>query len=232
MVILRRQEAAWGGQLMNSNTVLANVRRELDSRFFRTEIGKDAQAVTVSFGDGEYPVDVVPAVFAKWLRVSGASAPSYYIPDGAGEWFLTSPGAHDKFIAQADARSGGKLKNVAKMLKYWRWCRTPEIPLNSFHVEILLASEDICSGVKTYSACLADALRELAKRDARALIDPLGISGYIKAANTETKREKVVAAVNDSAYHAASALLAERSGDAAEAVRQWDIVFNGFFPKS
>jgi predicted nucleotidyltransferase len=231
MVILKKQEVSWGDHLMNSNSVLANIRTELDSRFLSTELGKDCQAVTIRFGDGQYPVDVVPAVFGEWLRIPSASVPAYYIPDGSGSWTRTSPAAHDKYIEQADARSGGKLKNVAKMIKYWRWCRSPEIPLNSFHLEMLLASEDLCSGVKSYSTCLADTLAELTRREARALIDPLGISGHIKAANTEAKRVRVARAVQDSSFHAGRALLAERAGDRTEALRQWDFVFNGSFPK-
>jgi len=51
-------------------------------------------------------------------------------------------------------------------------------------------------------------------------------SGYIKATNTEAKRERAIAAVDDSAF------MLTVPGDTAEAVRQWNIVFNGNFPSS
>lgn len=232
LVVLRRQEVTWGDRLMSSDSVLRNLRAELDGRFQQTELGKDGQAISVYFESGQYPVDVVPAAFSKMVQIGGRTIPVYIIPNGQGEWLVTSPAAHNSYIGSGDVRSGGKLKNVAKLIKYWRWCRTPEIPLNSFHVEMLLASENICAGVKTYPTCLAEALDKLAARKCRALVDPLGISGYIKAANTESKQERVVAAVADSAFHAGRAVAAERAGDVDEALRQWDIVFNGLFPRS
>jgi hypothetical protein len=228
MLVLRVHEARWGGQLTSSFTVLNNVRAQLRARYRNTEIGRDGQAVVVDFEDGERPVEVVPAVFARFQE----GVPLYAIPDGQGGWITTSPALHRRYISQADARSGGKLKNVARMIKYWRWCRTPDIPLSSFHIELLMAHEGICAGVKMYGQCLYDLFQLLSKRECRALQDPLGISGLVQAANTEAKRERAVAAVSDSAFHSARALLAELQGDTEEAIRQWDIVFNRFFPKS
>lgn len=103
--------------------------------------------------------------------------------------------------------------------------------MNSFHVELLLAQANVCSGIKTYGQCLFDAFQLLADRECRALQDPIGISGLVRAANTEAKREKVQAAVADSAFHAVKALLAEAQGDTREAVDQWDLVFDGNFPR-
>jgi SMODS domain-containing protein len=227
MLVLRVHEARWGGKLMSSFSVLNNVRAQLQSRYRRTDIGRDGQAIVVDFEDGQRPVDVVPAVFAG---VRGA-IPLYIIPDGRGGWITTSPALHRQYISHADERSGGKLKNVARMIKYWRWCRTPEIPLSSFHVELLMAHDGLCAGVKTYGQCLYNLFQLLSKRECRALQDPLRISGWVQAANTEAKRERAVAGVNDSAFHSAKALVAELEGDTPEAIPQWDIVFNGFFPK-
>lgn len=54
-----------------------------------------------------------------------------------------SPDAHAAYIAQADTRAARKLCGTARILKYWRACRAP---LSLFHIEMLLAQEDIYDG--------------------------------------------------------------------------------------
>ena len=228
MLVLRKLETTWGGTLILSETVLSNLRQDLHDRYWSSELGKDGQAIVIEFGEGGQPVDIVPSVFAGLRR----GVAIYLMPDGERGWIQTSPYNHNRYIDSADHRSGGKLKSIAKMFKYWRWSRSPQVPLNSFHVELLLAVEDVCAGVKTYGHCLAQLFRVLSNRQCRALQDPLAISGWIKASNTELQRERSQASVTDSSLHAARALDAEYVGDTIEALRQWDIVFNGFFPKT
>jgi signal transduction histidine kinase len=49
-----------------------------------------------------------------------------------------------KYIREADVRSGGKLRHVAQLMKHWRECRSPRVPLSSFHIEMLLVSARNC----------------------------------------------------------------------------------------
>jgi len=222
----------WGDRLKSSNTVLTEVREELQDRYFQTEVGKDGQAVVCYFSDGKYRVDVVPGIYKGPLRDHN-NYPLYWIPDGEGGWMSTSPQSHNKFINDEDARSRGKLKFVAKLIKFWRVCgRSSRIPLNSFHVELLLAQEAVCVGPKSYALCLSEAFSLLRDRECRALQDPLGISGYIKAANTESQREQALNAVNSAAERARRAVEAEDYGNGNEAFRLWNLVFNDQFPRS
>jgi len=227
MLILKRDEVRRGGQLKTSTTVLNNVRAQLSDRYFQTNVRRDKQAIVVQFGSNQYPVDIVPAVY---YRHGGSSSyPIYIIPDGAGGWLETSPPAHNKFIKDADEASIGKLKRTSKLIKYWRYCREPHIPLNSFYLDLLLASENICAGAKSYALCFNNALAALANRRCQALDDPVGISGLIDAANSEAMRERVQNAVLASAQRAYNAIIAEQKGDLREAVRLWEIVFNHKF---
>lgn len=226
LLVLRTSEVSQSGYLIRSDTVLNNVRGRLQDRYTRTEIGRDAQAVVVDFSDGKHPVDVVPAVY---VGPGVNNYPTYKIPDGNGGWMDTSPEIHNQYIAQADQRSGYKLQRVARLMKWWRASRGQ--PLNSFHLELLLADSGICTVPKSYAECVADSLALLAQRDARALQDPLGISGLVKAANTEPQRQQLVASLRQSAAHAREAVRNDGYGTLPEAYRQWDIVFNGNFPK-
>lgn len=229
MLVLERDEVRRGSQFKSSTTVLNSVRAQLSDRYFQTDVRRDRQAVVVRFGNDQYPVDIVPAAYQR--HGGNNIYPIFIIPDGAGGWLETSPLAHNKFIKDADEASGWKLKRTAKLIKFWRYCREPHIPLNSFHVELLLAHESICAGAKSYGLCFNNALAALANRECQPLEDPVGISGLIEAANTEVMRAKVQAAVLSSAQRAYNAVMAERAGNAVEALRLWEIVFNHRFTK-
>lgn len=227
--VLQRDDARWGGSYMSSNTFLNNVRDALDGRFTYTEVTRDGVAVRVHFSDGA--VDVVPAVFHSFASVAGTNVPVYDMADGVGGWMQTSPRAHNLFIAEAEKRSGGKLSRVAQLVKFWRHTRATKIPLLSFHTEMLLASSDVCAGVKTYQQCLADAFQLIASRGARALQDPLGVSGWIPAAYTATQVGDVASAAAYAADKAVRALEAEASyGKTSDAYYYWNLVFNNHFP--
>lgn len=228
LLVLSRSEVTRGGSLISSETVLKNVRVQLEDRYTATKIGKDGQAIVVDFRDGDHPVDVVPA-FYEGPAASLNNYPVFRIPDGEGGWMQTSPDAHNRYIIEADQRSRGKLKGVVRLIKFWRTTRN--VPLNSFHVELLLAENSVCDGVKSYAECVADAMALLAERGCRGLQDPLGISGIVKAANTEAKRQQAVASLRQCAEHAKQAVGSDCYGYYTTAYQQWDFVFNGQFPK-
>lgn len=224
--VFSRDSVYWGGNLMASSTVLDNLKAELEGRFWNTTVYRDGQAIVVEFSD--CTVDVVPCVFAEFITEH--KWPSYLIPDGEGGWMKTSPGLHNAYIKQENDATGGKLKGTAQLLKFWRECRSPRIPVSSFHIEMVLASLGICKGVKSYSSCVTELLQNLASRECRAMQDPLRVSGYIPAVKTENQRESALSSVVYSRDHAKSALSAEYNGIIAEALRQWDIVYNTYFP--
>ena len=224
--VFRKRNFTRAGSLINSNTALANVRQALLQRYPNTFIGKDVMAVVVSFADGRN-VDVVPALFDSMFKEKW---PVYLMPDGSGGWMQTCPSLYDAYVAQANGQSGGKLIYVTQLMKFWRECRNPRIPISSFHIEMVLASEEVCKGVKSYSVCMLELLRSLARRECRAIRDPYGIAGNIPAVKTANQRERAFSAVLNSRNHAESAIAAESRRDIQEARRQWDLVFNGDFP--
>lgn len=226
IAVFRKSEFTWGGSLINSDTALDNVRKALLDRYPYSDIRRDGIAIAISFSDGRQ-VDVVPAVFDGMFKEKW---PLYLIPDGAGGWMSTCPTLYDAYISGANTDGGGKLIAVAQLMKFWRECRNPRIPLSSFHIEMVLASEDVCKGIKSYADCSLAILRSLARRECRAMQDPYGIAGNIPAVKSASQRERALASVTNSRDHAQSAVSADTRGDIEEARRQWDIVFNTKFP--
>lgn len=222
MAVVRRNEAKWGGDFVASSTLLQRVRNDLQDRYVHTNVRGDQQAVVLGFAAGQQSLDVVPAIFARFDK----QRPVYAIPDGNGEWLETSPEAHSRFFALADQRSGGKLRKLIQLLKWWKFSRAQPIPIRPFHLDLLLADSDICVGVKPYTYCLYEAFKLLVSRECRGFRDPLGIAGTVDAAQTEAQWEVINDAADFALEHSRAALIAERSKDFEEANRQWSIVFN------
>jgi hypothetical protein len=225
LVVLRRNQAKWGGDLMSSSTVLGKVIFELQARFPQTDVGRDGQAVVVWFGASQQSLDVVPALFSRMEKFR----PVYLIPNGEGGWMETSPAAHDRYFNLADGRSNGKLRKLSQLLKWWKFSRAQPIPIRSFHVDMLMAASDVCVGVKPYTHCLYQAFKLLSDRDCRGFHDPCKIAGTIYGAQTDAQWRGICTAVAYALDHATAALAAEAVKDSKEANRQWDIVFNGQF---
>jgi predicted nucleotidyltransferase len=223
MVVLRRNEAKWGGDIVHSSTVLNRIRDDLNDRFTYTDVRRDQQAVVVSFSQGNHSLDVVPAIFARIDKLHAI----YWIPDGANGWMETSPTAHNGYFAKANKRSGGKLAKTVQLLKWWKFSRVQPIPIESFHLDSLLAASDICIGVKSYAQCLYEAFKLLTERECRGIRDPLGIAGIVDAARTDAQWNDLNVAVQSALIHSRAAMVAEAAVDFEESNRQWSIVFNG-----
>lgn len=218
-----------GGARVSSTTTLNRAKAALEARVQQTDIWIDGPAVVVGFGQGADAVDVVPGV---WVGTTPTSPqyPVYDIPDGEGGWRRTSPQRHAKFLRDEDERAGGKLSRTIKLLKAWKYARSPQVPVLGFHLELLIASEGVCVGPKSYQNCLNDSFRLLRDRAGAALNDPLGISGRIVAAYTEAQRQALTEAARYAADKSDRAIEAEVAGRIGEAFDYWNMVFNGKFP--
>lgn len=223
--VIKKEELMWGGNVVSSSTVLENVRRHL-SAYGKSEIRRDRMALVVDYTSGAQ-IDLVPGYY---VGPGVSNYPVFEIPNGLGGWLKASPEAHNAYIKQADEKARGKLKKTVQMVKYWRQCRVNQVRLNSFHLEIVLASSGVCEGLKSYSQCLAGALDTLAKREAKALRDPIGVAGLIAASGSQVQASAAANSLAGSSEHALKAVSAERQGSTLEAVRQWSLVFNGVFP--
>lgn len=226
LLVLRRDEIKWGDGVISSGTLLKNIRDELRGRYPTTDIRRDAQAVAVRFGRGEHGVDVVPAVFGG---PSPTKHPVYIIPDGAGGWITTSPDGQLKALKAADEKSGGKLKAIIRLMKWWMFSRAQWIPLDSTHLEAVVVKTGV-PRAGSYSTILSNVFVTLHRRAGSAIRDPIGISGLLPIASTDAQKQDVLSALRYAADHSRRAVAAEAEGNHQEAIRQWKIVYNQSFP--
>ena len=232
MVVLSSNERKWGKSITSSTTILNKIRDALKYRFNATNIRNSESAVVLSFAGGRRSVDVVPAFFQRPYRGSATgytNYPIFTISDGAGGWLETSPQIHGAALSHEDERSGHKLKRAAMLAKYWAALRT-NVKLHSFHTEVLIASTQISIGPRPYAAILHDLFKQIADRGGQGIRDPLGISGVIPSSSGLASSERLAEAATAALGHSARALRAEADGDTLEAIRQWKLVFAGYFP--
>lgn len=228
LVVFKRAEVTWGQSTVAPATLLERVRSALKQTFPNTELGRDGQAVVVRYADGR-SIDVVPGWYFGPIS-QGNGWPLYQIPSGGRDWLPTAPDYHNAYIARGDVSAGGQLNAVVRVMKYWRQTRNSDLPLSPFHLEMLLTNWGTCNGGRSLSSYVAAALELLSQRECRALQDPCGISGYIHAAGSDSKRERLVQAVNASAKWAHEAVRSEALGRLTDAQYYWGLVFNGAFP--
>lgn len=222
LAVLPRKSARWGDHLISPRVFLAKVASDLKGRYTNTSVRADGQAVVLGFSGGLHAVDVVPGIFEGMH----GSRPAYLIPGRNSQWILTSPETHDVLFSAANLRSGGKLGALARLIKTWRYGREAPIPISSFYTDMILATSDVATGIKSHGQCLRDYFDALIRRKVRGLRDPGGIAGVITACPHEAQLDKLFSAAQFARAHADAALRAESLGKASEALRQWSIVFN------
>jgi hypothetical protein len=222
---LARDEARWGDRALDTRTFVRRVRDQLQARYPTTDIRMARNAVSLQFTKGVNRFDVVPAIFAGMDREGAVFA----IPDGEGGWLPTAPDIQKARLREAAERSGGKLPRVIQLVKWWTTVRARSVPLNSFHVEMVLAGKELGVGAASYAALTAQAFRLLARRRGSALRDPSGISNLIPAVADESQRSVLADRAGNAADWAEQAVWAEEEGDEEQAMYLWNRVFNGRF---
>jgi hypothetical protein len=73
-------------------------------------------------------------------------------------------------------------------------------------MDMILATSDIGSGVKSYGQCVNDFFKELIGRELRGLLDPTGVSGVIVGCPSHAALEQLYEAAKDATKHAQAAL--------------------------
>jgi hypothetical protein len=151
--------------------------------------------------------------------------PVYSVPGEDNQWIEASPERHSALISHANARGGAKLRSIAQLIKIWQFAGSPPFEISGLYVDMMLATSDIASGIKSYGQCLSDFFEELVQRDIRGLPDPTGVSGLIVASPSNDALERLYDAAKAATERAQAALDAQARGDNAEANRHWEAIF-------
>jgi hypothetical protein len=139
-------------------------------------------------------------------------------------WIESSPQRHDALFFQANAGCGAKFPSISQFIKIWRFAGFPPLEISGLYVDVMLATSDMASGIKSYGQCLSDFFNALVEQKIRGLADPAG-GGAIIASRSSDALERVFDAAKAASAYAQAALEAQAHGDNAEANRRWEAIF-------
>jgi hypothetical protein len=205
--------------------MLQIVKGVLDDRFPMTDIRISTPAVVCNFGtDGAEKIEVVPSYYVK--QENGFNV--YKIPVVGGGWTYSSPSTHNAYVSQINGALDLKVKpliRLIKAIKYWN-----NIPISSFYLELRVAKWASTEETIHYKYDVCTMLRHLVNCGLAQMIDPMGISGYVSACNTDLQKQDALSKLDTALTRAVKAMEAEKAGKIDDAFYWWDKVFAGKFP--
>jgi hypothetical protein len=221
LALLSPDWAKWGAHRVSPLTIIHRMVESMTQLRLALQVRHDGRGIALYFKRGTFAVDVMPGFL---MRVSD-NYPVYLVPGGDNRWIEAAPERQNAFFSRSNAECGAKLQSISRLLKAWRFAGCPPFEISSLYVDMLLATSDIASGVKSYGQSLNDFFKALVERELGGLSDPAGISGVIAASSSTAAHECLYDAAKAAAAHAQAALDAQLRGDNAAANHQWETIF-------
>ena len=210
----------------SSDTALNWVKSAMSTRFPRTPVRISRPAVVVEFAGGYETWEILPGFLTGR---GGTDQYVYDIPGPASGWIDTAPREHQKYVNACNkVPSEGKAKDLARLLKAWKYYRS--VPISSFYLE-MRAAQHVASQT-TYIVIwdLCQVLEKVEGHQLASMNDPTGASGRIHACSSDSKRADALSKLSTAATRARKALDAYNSSDHATAFIYLDLLFGGNFP--
>jgi len=110
--------------------LLQDVKTKIQKHYPSTTIKADGQVIVVSFNTS-FSVEIVPAfeqIFSGRFKICDTS--------GGGSWKEVDPVGEGSTLTLSNTRTNGNTVRLIKMVKCWK--RVCNVPLKSFHLEILV----------------------------------------------------------------------------------------------
>ncbi|MFM5716165.1 hypothetical protein ACET77_20075 [Aeromonas allosaccharophila] len=208
-----------------STASLVKVKDALDTSFPRTGVKVSSPAVVCPFGT--YRSEVTEVVVADYIREEG-DFKVYEIADGDGGWMEVSPDAHNYYVDKVDKKHSGKVKQLIRFIKAWKYYR--DVPISSFYLEMRVAKYSDSESAIIYDIDVKNILALLQANELAAMQDPMGVSGYIYPCKTDALKKDALSKLNTAVTRAEKALTAEVSGDTKTAFDYWRLLYNDQFP--
>lgn len=194
-------------------TTLETVKQQLQERFPNTTVVARRPAVVCKFSDGD--VEIVPAYTA-----SGG----YYIANPAGDWMLTHPKDHNRYVTDVNTKHHGEVKKLVRQLKVWKYRRN--VPVSSCYLEMRTAKhmEGESSYVPLWDLYLV--LKKMRDLELAAMNDPTGLGSRFGACSSEANRQECMSKLNRAVSRALKAKDYAHDGHELLATEQLKLLFD------
>ncbi|MFF0533606.1 hypothetical protein ACFYT3_35230 [Nocardia amikacinitolerans] len=168
----------------SSTTILVKMRDVLKRELWEaTEVYVDRPTVTLKFASVVSSYEITPAYL---LRGESDDTQVVSIPAPGGEWWEAAPKAHNKFVAEMDKKHNGDVREIARLLKAWKY--ENDVPISSFYLEMRAAEHGKNHDVIWSLSTLRSIVTKLIDTNLAAMNDPTGLVSRIHACSAEYKR--------------------------------------------
>jgi len=209
----------------SSDYSLRMVRDALAIRFPNT--GVMIRCPTVVCPLGRYKSQHTEIVVADYVKEeSGYKV--YEIANGSDGWMQICPDAHNAYVAAVDKKHNGKIKQLIRLIKAWKYYR--DVPIKSFYLEMRVAKYADSETCIVYDIDVKNILTMLRDNELASMQDPMGVAGYIYPCNTEAFKQDALSKLNTAATRAEKAREAEAAHDTKTAFEWWQKLYNDKFP--
>lgn len=212
-------------QRNDSAYMLQIVRNVLQQRFPNTYIHVSTPAIVCEFGtDSSEKIEVVPAYYVNTEN----SCDIYRIPVVGGGWTKSSPSSHNGYVSYIKNGLASKVKPLMRLIKAIKYYN--DIPVSSFYLELRITKWASDEKAIIYKYDVRSMLKHFVDCGLAQMVDPMGVSGYVPASNTDVQRQEALSKFNTALTRASHAIDEESAGKLYNAFGWWDKVFDGKFP--
>ncbi len=213
------------GGYLNSRRLINKLVSSLQKipQYYRAEIHRKQEAVTLELLSYEWNFDIVPAFFTV--------NDFYLIPDGNGNWKATDPRIDQERVSNINQKHNGKILQLIRILKYWNH-RTSMLTIPSYLFEnIVLNFAEQLSELSDYiDFNLRDFWYYLKDAIYNKVQDPKGFQGNLNVLSFDDKI-KISLKANDTYTKALEAIHFEtQESNQKKAINKWREIFGNEFP--
>lgn len=169
---------------LTSTTILNKMRQLLTAQLQEaTSVSISRPTVTIQFSGLVARYEITPAYL---IRGSSDDDRVVSIPAPGGGWREAAPKAHNKFVADVDRKYSGDVRELARLLKAWKY--EHGVPISSFYLEMRCAEHGKNQSVIWSLSSLRTIVKKLIDTNLAAVNDPTGLVSRINACASESSR--------------------------------------------
>lgn len=168
----------------SSTTILNGMKTLLQNDLWEaSSVRVSRPTVTVEFPGIIARYEITPGY---WLRGSDDSDRVLQIPASDGAWREAAPSAHREFIARTDRAHSGTVRQLARLLKAWKYENA--VPISSFYLEMRSAELGARSDSLFLLTAVRDVVAKLVREGLPAMNDPTRLVSRVAPCASETAR--------------------------------------------
>jgi hypothetical protein len=167
----------------SSNTILNNLRDLLKRELWEAAVSVRRPTVTIEFRGLLPYYEITPAYLERGTTDKDLVL---LIPAPGGGWREAAPQAHNKIVADLDRRHGGDVREVARLLKAWKYEHS--VSISSFYLEMRAAEYGKNHDTVYALTAIRSIVTTLVNQGLPAMNDPARLVSRISACSSESAR--------------------------------------------